>query len=81
MHDAYYLLFAVFRAGNEIHGFHVPNIDRISQDVCEDNFRNISNVDEMVDADEKRGLLLLLVSIQVSLWALHLVLTGVQNTG
>lgn len=38
----YDLLFAVFRARDEINRFHVPDIDLIAKNVCEDNFRHIS---------------------------------------
>jgi hypothetical protein len=39
---SYYLLLAIFRAGNEIDSFHMPNIDLISQDIGENNLRDVS---------------------------------------
>jgi hypothetical protein len=38
----YNLLLAVFWARNEVHGFHVSNVDFVTQDVREDDLGYIS---------------------------------------
>ena len=38
----YDLLLAVFWAGNEIHGFHVSNVDFVTEDIREDDLGYVS---------------------------------------
>lgn len=62
------LLFAVFGASDEVNCLHVPYVDFIAQDVCEDDFGDISQLErsgEPVILSSKGGSLFLLISIQI----------------
>lgn len=53
MKRVYNLFLAIFRAGDEIHGFHMPNVDFVPKNIREDDFGHISAA--VVQQDPERS--------------------------